>query len=38
MPKEYTPWAQNIPNDLNIYQHFPIQGPPKFTQNLGILV
>jgi hypothetical protein len=25
----------NIPNGHKIYQHFPFQGPPKFTQ-IGI--
>jgi hypothetical protein len=24
--------AINIPNDHKIYQHFPFQGPPKYTQ------
>jgi hypothetical protein len=27
--------AINIPNGHKIYQHFPFQGPPKFTQ-MGI--
>jgi hypothetical protein len=27
----YTKCPQNIPNGHNIYQHFPFQGPPKFT-------
>jgi hypothetical protein len=26
-------WSKNIPNVHKIYQHFTIQGPPKFTQN-----
>jgi hypothetical protein len=32
----YTKWPQNIPNGHKIYEHFPFQGPPKFTQ-IGIL-
>jgi hypothetical protein len=28
----YTKWHENIPNGHKIYQHFPFQGPPKFTQ------
>jgi hypothetical protein len=35
-----TKWSQNIrkiiQNDHKMYQHFPILGPPKFTQK-GIL-
>jgi hypothetical protein len=30
-------WTQNIPNGHTIYQHLPLQTPPKFTQ-LGFLV
>jgi hypothetical protein len=28
----YTKWTKNIANGHKIYQHFPFQGPPKFTQ------
>jgi hypothetical protein len=28
---EYTNCSQNIPNDYNTYQHFPLQGLPKYT-------
>jgi hypothetical protein len=31
----YTKWTENIPNGHKIYQHFPFQGTPKFTQ-IGI--
>jgi hypothetical protein len=31
----YTKWPYNIPNGHIIYQHYPFQGPPKFTQ-IGI--
>jgi hypothetical protein len=27
-----TKWPLNIPNGHKIYQHFPFQGLPKFTQ------
>jgi hypothetical protein len=29
----YTKWTENIPNGHKIYQHFPFQRPPKYTQN-----
>jgi hypothetical protein len=32
---KYPKSLQNIPNGHKINQHFPIQGPPKFTQ-IGI--
>jgi hypothetical protein len=32
MTTKYTNWPQNIPNDHDLYQHFPFQGPPKYTQ------
>jgi hypothetical protein len=38
---KYTKWPQNVPNAVNrlnghiIYQHLPMQDPPKFTQ-IGI--
>jgi hypothetical protein len=40
MSIKYTKWTQNIPNDRKIdqmaidyvYQHLPLQDPPKFTQ------
>jgi hypothetical protein len=28
----YAKWPKNIPNDHNILQHFPFQGPPKVTE------
>jgi hypothetical protein len=31
----YTKWPYVIPNGHKIYQHFPIEGPPKFTK-IGI--
>jgi hypothetical protein len=31
----YLQWPQNRPNGHKIYQDFPLQGPPKFTQ-IGI--
>jgi hypothetical protein len=31
----YPKCPQNIPNSHKIYQHFPVQGPPKITQ-IGI--
>jgi hypothetical protein len=31
VPHDYEK-AENIPNGQKIYQHFPPQGPPKFTQ------
>jgi hypothetical protein len=31
----YAKWPKNIPNDHKISQHFPFQGPQKFTQ-IGI--
>jgi hypothetical protein len=30
MPIKYT----NVPNDAKIYQHFPFQSPPKYTQTV----
>jgi hypothetical protein len=30
---KYTKWPQNRPFGHKIYQHLPLQGPPKFTQN-----
>jgi hypothetical protein len=35
MAKNYTEWPQNIPNGHKLYQHFPFQDPPKYTQ-IGI--
>jgi hypothetical protein len=32
MATKYTKWPQNIPNGLKIYQHLPMQDPPKFTE------
>jgi hypothetical protein len=32
---DYTKWVYNIPNGPKIYQHFPFQGTPKYTQ-IGI--
>jgi hypothetical protein len=32
MTTNYTKRPSNIPNGHKIYQHFPFQGPPKFTQ------
>jgi hypothetical protein len=39
MSTKYTEWRWNTPNDrktdkmaVKIYQHFPLQDPPKFTQ------
>jgi hypothetical protein len=32
MAIRYTKWLSNIPNDHKIYQQFPFQGPPKYTQ------
>jgi hypothetical protein len=31
----YTKWLSDIPNGDKIFQHFTIQGPPKYTQ-IGI--
>jgi hypothetical protein len=36
MPIKCTKWPKYIPNGYIIHQHFPFQGPPKFTQ-VGIL-
>jgi hypothetical protein len=33
MVMKYPKCLYNIPNGHKIYQHFPIWGPPKFTQN-----
>jgi hypothetical protein len=35
MAIKYTKWAKSIPNGHKRYQHFPVQGPPKFAQ-IGI--
>jgi hypothetical protein len=35
MAIKYFQWPQNRPNGHKIYQHFPLQYPPKFTQ-IGI--
>jgi hypothetical protein len=35
MDIKYPKCLKNIPNGRNIYQQFPIQDPPKFTQ-IGI--
>jgi hypothetical protein len=35
MPIKYTQWSSTIPNDQNMYEHFPFKGPPKYTQ-IGI--
>jgi hypothetical protein len=32
MAMKYIKWPQNIPNDHEIYQHFPFQLPPKYGQ------
>jgi hypothetical protein len=32
MAVKYSEWPQNIPNGHKIFQHFPFQGPPKYTQ------
>jgi hypothetical protein len=32
---KYTEWPQNIPNGHKMYQHFPLQDPPKYTK-IGI--
>jgi hypothetical protein len=29
---DYTKRPQIVPNGRKIHQHFPFQGPPKFTQ------
>jgi hypothetical protein len=29
---KYIKWPKNSPNVHKIYQHIPLQGPPKFTQ------
>jgi hypothetical protein len=33
MALKYTKLPQNISNEHKIYQHFPLQDPPKYTQN-----
>jgi hypothetical protein len=35
MASKYTEWPQNIPNGHKMYQHFPLQDPPKYTK-IGI--
>jgi hypothetical protein len=35
MATKYTEWPINIQNDYKLYQHLPLQGPPKSTQ-IGI--
>jgi hypothetical protein len=35
MAGKYTKWLENIPNGHKIYQHFPLQDTPKYTQ-IGI--
>jgi hypothetical protein len=32
MVVKYPQWKQKRPNDQKIYQHLPLQDPPKFTQ------
>jgi hypothetical protein len=32
MATNYTKWSQNRPNGHKMYQHLPLQEPPKFTQ------
>jgi hypothetical protein len=34
--KKYTKWLKIFTNGLKMYQHYPFQGPPKYTQ-IGIL-
>jgi hypothetical protein len=36
----YTKWSNIIPNGRKIYQHFPFQGPPEYTQsgNFGLKI
>jgi hypothetical protein len=34
MTIKYNQWPNNIPNGYKIYQTFPYQDPPKFTQIL----
>jgi hypothetical protein len=35
MTINHTKWKQNIPNDHKMYEHLPLQDPPKFSQ-IGI--
>jgi predicted secreted protein len=35
MATKYTKWQLNRPKGHKIYQHLPLQDPPKFTQ-IGI--
>jgi hypothetical protein len=37
---KYTKWDLNIPNVHTIFQYYPFQGPPKYTQigNFGIKI
>jgi hypothetical protein len=35
MATKYTKWPQSRPNGRKIFQHLPLQDPPKFTQ-IGI--
>jgi hypothetical protein len=35
MPVKYAKWTENRPNGLKIFQHLPLQDPPKLTQ-IGI--
>jgi hypothetical protein len=35
MSKKYAKWQQNIPKGHKMYQHLPLQDPPKFIQ-IGI--
>jgi hypothetical protein len=32
MAIKYAKWPKNIPSGHKIYQHFPFQGSPKYTQ------
>jgi hypothetical protein len=33
MATKYTKWPQNIPNGRKMYQHLPLQDPPKIYPN-----
>jgi hypothetical protein len=35
LPIKYTQWLHNIPNEQNVKQHYPFQGPSKYTR-IGI--
>jgi hypothetical protein len=32
MINTYAQWSKNMPNGYEIYQYFPLQGPPKNTK------